>query len=86
MDTGERSAINLAIELKANLLLIDEKAGREAAIARGIQTLRTAALLFDAAQAGVLADLRDAYERLSATNFRVNRKILDELLKKHNRK
>lgn len=64
------------------MLLIDEKAGREAAIARHIRTLRTTALLFEAAKAGVLQDLREAFDKLAATNFRVNRKTLEELLKR----
>jgi predicted nucleic acid-binding protein len=80
IDAGERAAISLARELKADILLIDERTGREAAIARNIRTLRTTALLLDAAKAGVVSDLRAAYEKLAATNFRVNRKTLEELL------
>ncbi len=86
IDAGERAAVGLAQELKADLLLIDEKVGREAAIARNIRTLRTTALLFDAAKAGVLSDLREAYEKLAATNFQVNRKTLDDLLRNPVRK
>lgn len=60
IDEGERAAICLARELKADILLIDERTGREAAIARNIRTLRTTALLLNAAKAGVLTDLRTA--------------------------
>jgi predicted nucleic acid-binding protein len=83
IDAGELAAISLAVELKADLLLIDESLGREAAIARNIRTARTAAVLFDAANAGVLPDLKSAYDALRETNFRVPGKILDELLRLH---
>jgi hypothetical protein len=83
IDPGERAAISLACELKADVLLIDDWAGREAAVARNLRTLRTTALLFEAAIAGALSDLRGAYDKLAATNFRVNRKTLDELLRRY---
>jgi hypothetical protein len=83
LHVGEQAAINLAIELKADLLLIDDQTGRKAAIARKVQTVRTAALLFEAARIGVLGDLKGAFDRLKATNFRVPAKVLDELLKLH---
>ncbi|HEY1683618.1 MAG TPA: DUF3368 domain-containing protein [Tepidisphaeraceae bacterium] len=82
---GEQAAISLARELSADILLIDEKAGRLAAIARNIRTLRTTALLFDAAKAGLLPDLREAYEKLANTNFRVDRKTLEELLRQYDK-
>ena len=58
LDPGECAAISLARELGADLLLIDETKGREAAISRHIRTARTAAVLFDAANAGALPNLK----------------------------
>jgi predicted nucleic acid-binding protein len=40
-------------------------------------------VLFDAANAGVLPDLKSAFDKLRATNFRVPGRVLDELLARH---
>jgi predicted nucleic acid-binding protein len=74
----------LARELQADILLIDEVRGRDAAIARNIRTLRTTAMMLDAANAGAIPDLEAAFEKLKATNFRVKPETLDGLLQQHN--
>jgi predicted nucleic acid-binding protein len=82
LDLGEREAISLARELKADLLLIDETDGVEAAIARHVPVTRTAAILRDAANRGLI-DLKQAFERLKATNFRIKADVLNGLLRQH---
>ena len=83
LHAGERAAISLAVSLGADLLLIDERDGRRAATDCGLKTARTAAVLFRAADAGVLDDLAAAYARLKATDFRVPPAVLDGLLARH---
>ena len=79
---GECEAISLAKELKADLLLIDDSDGYSAAVARHIPATRTTALLRDAADRGLL-NLREAFDRLRRTNFRVSEAILQGLLVEH---
>jgi predicted nucleic acid-binding protein len=63
-------------------LLIDDRAGIEAARARGVQAMGTLGVLIHAARSG-LVDLPIAFERLKATNFRYRPELLDALLAQH---
>jgi predicted nucleic acid-binding protein len=82
LDPGERSAISLGIELKADLILIDERRGYAAAVSKGLEATGTLGIL-DLAARRKLIDLRDAVERLRQTNFRYRKEILERLLAQH---
>jgi predicted nucleic acid-binding protein len=82
LDAGERAAIDLAAQLKADLILIDERPGAAAARAHGFRVTGTLGILSDAAALG-LVDLREALSRLTATNFRVGSKLIEGLLAKY---
>ncbi len=81
LDAGERAAIALAAELKAQLLLIDERAGTAVARAEGFTVMGTLGVLDLAAISGMI-DLRAVLARLTATNFRVSPQLIDVLLAK----
>jgi len=67
---GEREAIQLAEEQHADLLLIDERKGRQEAVRRGLRTTGTLGVLLAAGELG-LTDPVAAYRRLAAeTTFR----------------
>jgi predicted nucleic acid-binding protein len=82
LDPGERAAISLGIALKADLILIDERKGRAAALNMGLETTGTLGIL-DLAARRKLIDLRSAVERLKQTNFRYRREIVEGLLAQH---
>ena len=86
LDRGEVAAISLAVQLKADVLLIDETKGRAAAMARNIPTFRTAAVIKQAADLGLIDNLAAAFGRLRQTNFRVPPSALDALLEDHLRR
>jgi predicted nucleic acid-binding protein len=79
LDAGEGSAIALAGLETDVLLLIDETAGRLEASRRGIPNTGTLGVL-RAAAIGHLVDLPSALNRLLATNFRVSKALIADLL------
>jgi predicted nucleic acid-binding protein len=79
LDSGEASAIALAASATDVLLLIDESAGRLEASRRGIPNTGTLGVLRRAAIEH-LVDLPLAFERLLATNFRVAKPLIADLL------
>lgn len=68
LDFGERAAIALAETMTADLLLIDEAAGRREASRRHILVTGTLGVLRSAAEKGLI-DVPDVLGRLQATNF-----------------
>jgi predicted nucleic acid-binding protein len=78
LDLGEAEAIALAATVRADLVLMDDRAGVHAARAKGFLVTGTLGVLDRAARRG-LVDLAGAFTRLRATNFRYPPKLMDEL-------
>lgn len=79
LGAGEREAIQLAQELGADLILLDDGKARRAAVARGLAVTGTLAVLASAA-ARDLIDLPTTLTRLQQTNFRVAASLIQLLL------
>jgi len=84
LDQGESEAIALATEVHAEVLLIDEQAGRQEAIRRGLKVAGTLSVLDEADQAG-LCVFYDAVAQLRQTSFRVSPAVLLEIRQKRSR-
>ena len=70
---GERQAISLAQEFRADAVLIDDRDAVKEAKSRGLMVLGTLAIRNEAASRGLIADLRGTLWRLVyETNFRGN--------------
>ena len=71
LDAGEAAVIRLALHLRADAVLMDERKGRRIATAAGLVVTGSLAILAEAAVQGWL-DFDSTVERLrSTTNFRV---------------
>ena len=81
VDIGEAEAISLAVELKADALLIDDRKGRNAAMARGIITVGRIGVLEFAAERQLI-DLPQKLDQLSRTNFRISERMLKAALQR----
>jgi len=74
LGAGEREAITLALSMRANLILIDERKGTHVALNKGFEVAGTLGVLALAARRG-LVDLANAFTRLKGTTFRYRQAI-----------
>ena len=81
IDAGELEAICLAREIKAAAVLMDDRAGRSAAIHCGLAVIGTIGLLEQAAVRGLL-ELPDTMERLRKTNARLDPELIRAALER----
>ena len=81
LDPGETAAILLAEAIDADLLLIDERAGRAVALDRGLAVRGTLGVLVQARQAGDLPALRPVLEALVAEGFRLAPALIEAALR-----
>ena len=84
LDVGERWAISLAVQLRADLLLVDEKSARSQAIERGIRVAGTLAVLLQAALQNELA-LPEILGELRALGFYMSASVEQGLLEEFER-
>jgi predicted nucleic acid-binding protein len=82
LDDGERAAIALALSLRADLILMDDRAGVAAALTHGFEVTGTLGFLDRAARRGLI-DFAASAARLMDTNFRYPPGLLNTLLARH---
>jgi predicted nucleic acid-binding protein len=69
LDRGEESAIVLAIEQDADLVLLDDLAGRRAAIMQGLNVMGTLGFLKAMQCKGIMKNFKDVLDALQKNGF-----------------
>src|SRR5208282_1303598 len=78
---GETAAISLALELKADRALIDDRDGSRQATRSGLKVVGTLGILEEAAKRGLI-DIEQKTKELKETNFRASEKLYQTVLER----
>jgi uncharacterized protein len=82
LDRGEAEAITLAVESKADLLLMDERRGRQAAKRVGLSVVGVLGVLLEAKAKGLVPEVRPLMDALlNQGGFRIGQALRDEVLR-----
>ena len=81
LDGGEAEAIALAIELKADYLLMDETKGRQIAESYGVKVIGIIGVLIKAKEEGLIAEVKPYLQKLvNEAGFWLNPKLIKTIL------
>jgi len=82
LDAGEAEAIALAVEVKADLLLMDERLGRETAQHLGRRVTDVIGVLVEAKRKGMLPEVKSPLDALrDKDGFRVSERLYARVLR-----
>lgn len=79
LDQGEKTTLQAALAEKADLVLMDEKIGRNLAEYMGLKVTGTLGVLLRAHKAGLIASFREAAQSMRAQGIYFNEKLIDRL-------
>jgi len=81
LDEGEAEVVALAIERRADLVLLDEREARFVARNFGLKVVGTIGVLLRAKRLGFIESLKEEMRRLKEAGFRVSEKLEEEILR-----
>jgi hypothetical protein len=82
LDEGEAESIALAVEIKADVILLDERDARRVARSMGLKVLGTVGILIWARRTGRLPELRKELDALQENGrFRLSSSLVERALR-----
>ena len=83
LDIGEAAAIALAVQVKVDWILLDEKEGRKIAKSLGLQVAGILGILLRARREGKLQSMQKAMDQLrDMAGFHIGAELYDDLMRK----
>jgi predicted nucleic acid-binding protein len=80
LGSGESQTVSLALELKADLVILDDRPARRLAFGLGLPVVGTVGILLRAKQTGFITAVRPLLENLLEVGFRLSPVIRDKAL------
>lgn len=82
LDLGEASVVQLASDMKADFVLIDERKARKIARSMyGLNVVGTARILVEAKKKGILETVKDLIDEMRAAGYWIADNIVEQILK-----
>ena len=80
IDIGEASAMALADEIHADLVILDDGGARKFAEKLQLNIKGSLGVLLNAKKSGVIYEIRPYLEKIQQTNFRISLDLIDRIL------
>jgi len=81
IDKGEASAIALAFEINSDLILLDDLKARKLAKELHLKITGTFGIISKAKKLKIIDKVKPLIEKIQKTNFRISKKIINEILR-----
>ena len=82
LGAGETEAIQLAVELSAQWILVDDADARVAADRYGLRVIGIVGVLLNAKKSGMLSSLRNEMDKLIAASFHISPRLYRTMIAK----